>query len=367
MAGKDKTSSTQQTDSPRLSRRDALKLTSAASVPLLAGCTGIGGGGDSSDTLSVAVWSGTYADSFKETVKPMYEEETGTTLQVTTGWADLLSKIKSAPEDNPPFDVTAACCGMYERGVSEGLFQELRLENVPAMDNVYPYLKNFRGHDYGAPVDGAPAAIMYSDQLGWEPTQWSDLLRDAPLGMDGGFYIFPVSIAALILEDMPGIEEIYDGDSHEAVFNKLSEMSVDSWYSSGAERWQDIVQGTVNISQSYFGVSKRKAQEEDGVSVMMPDRTSAWFGHYCVVRGSEKRDQAENFINFLLREDVQSPWAQNSFNLMANQNVQYPDATADAYPQSNEEYQSIKFPDYSYVNENSGTLNNKFQQVKQSS
>ncbi|PSP74018.1 hypothetical protein BRC86_07110 [Halobacteriales archaeon QS_3_64_16] len=62
----------------------------------------------SGETISVGTWAGIYAEAFEKSVAESFEERTGATIGVVPAGGSILSKIKSAPEDDPPFDLAAA-------------------------------------------------------------------------------------------------------------------------------------------------------------------------------------------------------------------------------------------------------------------
>lgn len=355
----------------RTGRRRFLAAAAGGTTAALAGCAAVfggGGGGDGfeGETLRVSVWSGVYADYFNETVKPMFEEETGANIKAIPGWSEIISKIESAPEDDPPYDVTVTEGQFYFLGRNSDLFEQVPVDEMSNLEDVYPYLKEFRTHEYGVPVDGAPVAIMYDESaLDWTPEEWTDLQQqEAKTAMDGGFYVYPTHIGAIVADEKPGIQEMYDENTHDVPFEVLGEMNIDTWYSSGAERWNYIKQGVINLVQSYYGVAQGKARDEENISVVLPDVTTGYFDHYCVVRGTDKRDLGFEFLDFLLRDDVQTEWTQSNNNLMSNSNVEYSDLAKDVYPQSNDEYGNFKFPDWNYLSDYSTEFSERFKRLK---
>ena len=109
-------------DSARRRSRRAVLATAGTGVAALAGCLGGSGGSGSGDgattgtvdsaqpfrnkTLRFSTWSGTNATVFQEEIKPAYEEETGGTLEIGPGWSEIFAKIRAAPSDDPPDDLT---------------------------------------------------------------------------------------------------------------------------------------------------------------------------------------------------------------------------------------------------------------------
>lgn len=367
-----------------LNRRSVLLSTAGASASILAGCSGGNGtSGNSSggstttgsssssegSTLRVADWSGQYHTYFKNTIKPLYENETGTTIELVPGWSAILSKIKSAPADDPPYDIAVTEGQMYKQARGEELFLEIREENVPNLKKVYPYLKDFRSTEYAIPFDGAPVAAMYNnEQVDYEISDWRTLVdRNARLTMDGGFYAYTLHIAAIVADQLDNVGEMYDREYHQTALETADEFNVTSYYGSGAERWQQMQLHVAAVAQSYFGVSVGRKNDNDWISVDLPLPTTGYYDHYGIVRGTDNRREAERFLNFMLRTDVQAKWGETSHQLLANKEAEHSDLALEAgFPTSNSEYKKFHFPDYEYLEQFSSKFSTEFQKLKQS-
>ncbi len=375
----------------RIDRRSFITAGGATAVAALAGCaggTGSGGsggdggdgnsgddesggesgattGGDSSTTIRVSVWSGDYAEFFRNSIKQMYEEETGNTMQVIPGWNEILSKIRSAPDDNPPYDVTVTDGFFYHAGRQDDLFEPVNYDNVPNIDNVYDYLREFRPTEHGVPTDGSPMSIVYDNtRVDDPPSDWAEFgSHTANKGMEGGFYVYPIHCAAIAAQEMEGAQELYTEDTIDTVFQTLREFDVDAWYSSGAEVWEFMRQGRTAMSQWYFDGVVKAAEEENFESVV-PTETTAYFDHYCPVRGTDKKAEVETLLNFMLRPEVQSEWHAEGQNMMSTEGAEYTGPGAEHHPTSDEAYRKISFPDWTQLSEYSDTLSENFSEVK---
>lgn len=354
-------------------RRRFLAAAGGAAATGLGGCIGsITGNGSSgagsSGPLRVATWSGPYSERFRKTIKKRYEEETGNKLQIVPGYSEIISKIKAAPKDDPPYDVTVADGYYYFQGRQSNLFEEIRYDNIPNYEEVFPALKEMRSHDYGVPVDGEPSAIAYSDDLGWEPETYADLYKeDKKLTLSGGFYIYPMQTGAIAADDLDGTDEIYNEDHHDVPFKSLEKMNVTKWFSSGAEIWELFRQGTANIGQYYYATTMLKARDDNlDLNIKVPKVTGGYFDDYCVVRGTDKRKQAEEFLNFLLDADVQTMWSEESWEIKSNKNTEYPDFVRETLPTTNEELKAFKIPDWEYLADYSSDFSDQFKKLKSS-
>lgn len=369
----DRTSSAESTSSKRLSRRVFL-AGSAATGALLAGCTGDGGdggggdgGGDggstagspdsskpfSGQTLKVSVWSGPYVDRFRKHVADPFEKETGATVELVPGWSEIISKIKAAPKDDPPYDVSVTDGYFYSQGRAEELFLSVRYDNVPHFEEVWPHFKEFRPKEFGVPVDGQPSSITYHNDVSNPPSKWSDLEPGDKLAMDGGFYIYPGQVGALLSDEKPGTEEFYSESTHDAPFQALQDLNVDIWYSSGSDIWQYLRQGSAQIAQ-YYGIGTALSVKEEknlDISVTVPEKTGGYMDHYTVVRGTDNRELGEKLLDFMLKPDIQTEWNKDNKAVMSNKNTEYTDRVDEEIPNTPEDFENFNLPDWDYLSQ----------------
>lgn len=356
------------------SRRRVLSIAGVGTATALAGCSAFAG--DSSDggsttgevsgdadfsgeTLRVMVWSGNYADRFEETIKPMYEERTGGTLKVNRGWNDILAKIRSAPEDEPPFDVTITEGYFYLLGRADNLFLPVRSENVPNMEEIINFYTDFRTTEYGVPIDGAPTTLIYRNDADFQPETWADLGSETVqnsngIGIDKAFWWFPQHDAAVAMDDMDLAGEVYDEDLTMSVFDYMEDQwSIQGWASSGEDIWQQFDNGIIDYAQWYYEQTAFDIDDYDNLSHTAPTRNSGFVNHWCPVRGTDKRDMSEDFLNFLAAEETQTEWSKNSPTLFTNENMEYATSKLNEdLPNNSEEAQLIAWPEFDYVNTN---------------
>lgn len=324
------------------------------------------------DTLTAAVWSGGeyWMDGFNEHIVPSFEEKTGATVELETVWAEINSKIQAAPEDDPPWDVTVGDAYVGHYGVQSDLFLEIRYDNIPNFDDVYQYLKDFREHEYGVPVSGMPMSILYRSDSDFKPSSWADFDtqegKDAKTGHEGSWYAYPAHISAYAMDDLPKAQEMYDEQYHEAIFEKLHNWNVDLWYEGGAEFREALRNGVIEAS-AYYMNTHRDAQENDMMEFAYPEEGSVWYwDHYRVIRGTDNRRLAEEWINHLLDPEIQTISAELQYNAAANMNAEYTlDVLAENYPQSESEWEEkAVFFQVPYLPNHWETFNGYFQQVK---
>ncbi len=351
------------------SRRRLLSATAAGSVTAMAGCAELLG---STDQLRVSIWSGLYADQFEEAVAPLYEEEFDTELDIHRGWDEILTEIQNAPDDDPPFDVTVTEGNFYYYGRQDDLFEPIREENVPNAENIMEFYRDIRTTEYGMPVDGAPCTIIHREEMDIEPDSWGDLSSDAVedsqgIGVDTGFWWYPLYATALGMDYEDGAEEMHDEEYHEEILEEFEEWNVGGWASSGEDVWQDFDNDVIDVAQWYYDSVGYDIDDYDGLTHTMPEETTGWFNNWCVVSGTDRRDEAEQFINFLLDADIQSEWAERASLAFSNENIEYPEEVADDLPTTNEQAQNIAFPDWEVLAEYDGDLSDEVSSIQQTS
>lgn len=350
------------------SRRAYLGSVGAASIGALTGCMGGGGGG--TPTLRVTAWSGNYGKRFKKAIKPIFESRFDAELKVNFGWEEILAKIKSAPKDNPPYDVTVTAEPLYYQGRKDDLFQPIRYEeNVPNIKNVIPYYKNIRPYSHGAPVDGAPLTMLYRDDLPEKVDQWSDfkkqfIKQSSGVGVDSGFWIFPLLAAGVGTDTVPGAEELYSEKYHDDVINTLEEWPINGWASSGTDIWQQFDDGLIDAAQWYFGQVYYDIDKHKGINFSMPEANAGYLNNWCVVRGTDKRTLGEKFINMLLDPKVQSKWSEKSPTFFTTKDMNYAGDLGKYLPENQKEAEKMALPRWDGLTQYSDKFAKKFKKMK---
>jgi spermidine/putrescine transport system substrate-binding protein len=198
----------------------------------VAGCLGaVGLGGP--DTLRVATWSGNTVDGVREHFAVPYEEENDVTVEVVGEWDQLLAKVRSAPEDDPPYDMMISYGPLLLRGDNDDLFMEIDRDNIPNTENIYPYVRDeyrTQYNKYGIETGGGVLTIVYDEErLAFDPSGWRDFLRDdfSKGSLEAGFWTDTVNIAAIMMQEMPGSEELYHEEHHDELLDLIRTLYVE--------------------------------------------------------------------------------------------------------------------------------------------
>ncbi|MFC7074063.1 extracellular solute-binding protein [Halovenus rubra] len=321
--------------------------------------------------LNVLIWSGNYADRFKSTVQPLYEEQTGAVLNVKTGWDDITGTMAD-PEEK--IDVSITEGSTFQTAQNNDLIHPVRQENVPQLDNVLDYYRNFRPTARGVPVDGAPCTIVHRSDLDSEIETWADVFPAAQgtngIGLDYGFWAFPMHAVAIGMDSETGASEIYNGNI-DAVWDAFAELNISGWATSGNDIWTMFDDGQIDIAQWYLEQVHYDIDfQSSELSHTTPKNSPAFLNHWTVVRGSEdrgRRRMGEHFLNFLLSAETQTKWAKSSPGMYTNQNTEYPSELAEIVPTNSEQAKQLVFPDWEPILANWETFKSEIDAIKQAS
>lgn len=282
------------------------------------------------ETLVVGIWSGPYADHFKEAIGEPFEEMTGAELQYKYSW-DFTPEIIAAPEDQPPLDVAETADADYLVGVKRELWLPLRYENIPNIDNVYPYVKNEMSPtiEYGVPFDVGMHILLYrKDLVEQAPQSWEDLFRDEFKGKIGIERWFPywVYVGSYLTDYSPPEEAIYSQEGRDAILEQMGRLSK-RWffcYEKGAEFVSALDAGEILVGNYWNGSGTTLILEnQDRYGIVFPEEGGvAYLDHFCVVRGTEKRDLAEAFINYTVGKKAQIDFLKRHYNIMVYKDLE---------------------------------------------
>ena len=362
------------------SRRAALSAIGAG-VAGLSGCLGGGDGGDGGDgatagspdssapfrnqTLRVSTWSGANATVFQEEIKPAYEEATGGTVEIVPGWSEILAKIRAAPADDPPYDLTVTGDRQHYLGLQSDLWEPI---DVTGLDNAARIKEPLLREDpISVPVAYGVMCHAYDESAVEEtPGPWADLLTsDEDVALPGAYWSNSMQMAAIASDEMPFDEELYGPDGHDAIFETLRTIDADKYYTGAQDLWTAIQEGVATTGQYFFAYSQKKSETADmQIGINVPTETTGYIDDYHAVRGTDRLDMATDFLDFLLTPEIQETYAE-SFNMgMATTDVEYPDATSESVPLTPAELEDVSFLEWSDLAEYSETLTERFNALK---
>jgi spermidine/putrescine transport system substrate-binding protein len=363
-----------------ISRRTALKTIAGAGAfigaPAIIGRAPISSAKAAfeGESLIAVSWSGNYEQVFRETIIDPFNAKYGTKAETVGGWDQIVSQIKSAPADNPPFDITVAEEYISSAGLAEDLYLKTDRSKIPNLDAVYPWFyetRPDRAKDYGIPFGGGTCMLLIRNRLGIEPTSWGLLWDDRLAGKvtaDSAAWWWTLSVPAVMDQTAPGLDEMYAMASAEKLFQQLDKLKVAKWFKDGAEQANLLNQEEADAAMSYSSDAYTFLTESpDEYLISVPQEgASAWADWYFKVRGTKHNDLADLFLNYMLEKEAQDRFLAKSLIFMARKDVTVPPHWK-GYPTSNEDYhkmfQIITMDGWDEINANYQTYDDRMKQT----
>ena len=299
--------------------------------------------------LIAVSWSGNYEQVFRETIIGPFNEKYGTKAETVGGWDQIVSQIKAAPADNPPFDITVAEEYISSAGLAESLYMKTDKSKIPNLDAIYPWFYEVRpdkAKEYGMPFGGGTCMLLLRKKLGIAPDSWGLLWDERLAGKvtsDSAAWWWTLSVPAVMSQVSPGLDEMYDMATAEPLFEQLDKLKVAKWYKDGAEQANLLNQDEADAAMSYSSDAYTfLTQSPDEYVVGVPkEGVSAWADWYFKVRGTKHNDLADLFLNYMLEKETQDRFLSKSMIFMARKDVSVPAHWGTGYPKSNEDYHKM--------------------------
>ena len=309
--------------------------------------------------ITVTCWAGFYQEPFEEIFSKPFMKASGAIIVMAPGWSEFISKIKSSPEDKPPYDVFMADGWNYIAAMNLNRLMPIRKENIPNANNIYAELMKREAwvKGYGVPFDGGKLVPIYvRDKISFTPDSWKDLLRpelSGKLSLDQAFY-YGLYAAAFICDKEPGAQEIYSKEGLDAVFQTAAELAprVKKFYKAGAELFQLMDTGEVSMGVYYADGTYGQIKKGMNLGIVSPKEGAvAWIGYLTVLKGTKNRDLAEAFINWCLDPERQTRFSSAVGGWVSNKYSKVPPELKGIQPSSDEEFKRESFFDWNLLNE----------------
>lgn len=299
------------------------------------------------ESLIAVSWSGNYEQVFRDEVIAPFNDKYKTKAETVGGWDQMISQIKAAPADNPPFDITVAEEYISSSGLAENVYLETDKSKIPNLASIYEWFYDSRPVDaakYGIPFGGGTCMLLMRNKLGITDNSWKSLWSDKlanRITLDSAAWWWSLSVPAVISSVSPGIDEMWDyPNGTDPLFAELEKLKVAKWYKDGAEQANILNQEEADAAMSYSSDALTFLNQSPGeYSATVPvEGASGWTDWYFKVRGTKHNDLADVFLNYLLEKETQDRFLAKSLIFVARKDVTVPAHWGDLYPKSNEDF-----------------------------
>ena len=255
--------------------------------------------------VNVCSW-GEYID---ESLITRFEEETGIRVNYQTAESNeaLYSLIKMGGAD---FDVIVPSDYMIARLIEEDMLAELDYDNIPnfdLIDDTYKHLSYDPENKYTVPYTWGALGIIYNTAMVSEPiTSWSALFDPQYAGQVLMSNNSRDAIGAALLSLGYSLNTTDESQLEEA-FNLIKQAKDNGVYQAFVmdEVFGKMEGGNAAIAMYYAGDYLTMLENNEDLAFVIPEEGSNWFvDAMCVLKSSQHKDEAEEWINFIASTDA---------------------------------------------------------------
>ncbi|MDC0739579.1 extracellular solute-binding protein [Cognatishimia sp. SS12] len=297
----------------------------------------------SAEEITVSAWGGFFEETLKTVIYPGFTEETGIEVRSIAQPADqawLTQLTNAARAKQAPADLSLVADEVFIRGQSIGLWANLDAADIP---NTATLLDGFTKVSDEGNLNAVGALSWFTtfvtntDAVSDAPASWADLWErdwDGKLGLTSNSNSGLIEATALTFFD--GYETMQTREGLEKIIAKIAELKpqVQLWYRDEGQFQQSLEAGELAGGLYYHDVTMLSAADGRPVTSTFPKEGGILGDAYWIVpRDSKNIDAAEQFINYMIRPDIQA-------KLVRNLGVA-PVAKRDAMDLSDEEFAAV--------------------------
>ena len=255
--------------------------------------------------VNVCSW-GEYID---ESLITRFEEETGIRVNYQTAESNeaLYSLIKMGGAD---FDVIVPSDYMIARLIEEDMLAELDYDNIPnfdLIDDTYKHLSYDPENKYTVPYTWGALGIIYNTAMVSEPiTSWSAMFDPQYAGQVLMINSSRDAIGAALLSLGYSLNTTDESQLEEA-FSLIKQAKDNGVYQAFVmdEVFGKMEGGNAAIAMYYAGDYLTMLENNEDLAFVIPEEGSNWFvDAMCVLKSSQHKDEAEEWINFIASTDA---------------------------------------------------------------
>ena len=306
----------------------------------------------SGQSVVVQVWGGTYEETFKEYVEPIFEERTGATIEYVIG-ATPIAQL-GAEGENPSVDLIHGDAAEVVRGTEMDLFETIDQSKLSNAQDLYD-----QAWEYPNAIVtnwGAYGIAYRTDLMETPPTKWFDLWDPQYAG--GKIGIMDLGMGgALEMADIVARTQGYecaDQENWDNLFAKLEELkpNVGILGMQHADVESMLEQGDIVMCVETNGRAISMMQAGLPVGFCMPEEgVPAMTSYIAITKNSPNKELAYILADILLSPEVQKAYAENNFYAPSNSKTEISEELIDFMPYGEEQIANLVYIDAAAVEE----------------
>ena len=279
-----------------------------AAVPLFlaAVCSGCGGSGADAKVLTVL----NYGKYFDPEALKLFEEETGIRVEYEEYESpeEMYTKYKAGSID---YDLLCTSDYIIEKLIGEGEVLEMEHENIPGYQNLDPAIIDASAsfdpeHKYTLPFFYGTVGILYNtDEVNDAETESWDVLWDSKYD---GKIIMENSVRDCFLVPLKrlgySLNTTDEAQLNEALSMLLEQKPLIYAYFVD-ETGDEMAAANASLAVTYSGEAAYAQSLADNLAYTVPkEGSNLWIDSWFIPKTCKNTEYAEQFLDFLCREDI---------------------------------------------------------------
>jgi spermidine/putrescine-binding protein len=268
-----------------------------------AGCGGEKGGGKDENVVNILNWS----EYLPENLIKQFEEETGIKVNYSTisSNEELVAKLNVG---NATYDLAVPSTYYVEVLIKEGKLEKINKDNIPNFKNIDEKFLGWEfdpNDDYSVPYMWGTEVIAYNEDLvDFEIDEYKDLfdpsLKDSLVVLDD-----PRTMLGAMLEMLGYSANSTNEEEIKKAGEELKKLmpNIKAFDSDSPKNL--LVSGEVKAGIVYGAEAALAMRENPSIKMVLPkDYLSLWQDNFVIPKGAPHKENAEKFIDFILRPEI---------------------------------------------------------------
>jgi len=303
------------------------------------------------EPLVINSYGGPFEKFMRDEIIPVFEKETGIKTTLDIGLAkDWLATLRASGPENPPYDVLMVNAIWAALMRTEGFFEPLPIAEIPNMKDLYPVAR--QPDDNGVIAWMQPIGVAYrTDLVKAAPSSWKDLWNPEFKNQIGLYTITNTAGMMFLLM----IAKIYGGSEYktDVAFDEIVKLKPFNQVDFSGTMETLLTRGEVMVGPLDFPAVARLKLKGADLAMNLPPEGSFMFDQmFNMLKGSKKKAQGYQWINFMLRPDNQLKWVKDFYVTPCSQAVTIPDDLKPLIPLSGDRMKDIVIFDWDTANKN---------------
>lgn len=326
-------------------------LTACGSPPQPSESDGNKDTNDESESLTVAIFGGSWGDAIKENLVKPFEEEHGVTVNIVEGTSSVILSQLKQEKNSPTFDVVLLDSGISELAYEEELVETFDInEFEDAKSLIDQGIQKDGDEVFGVALGYWGLGLIYNtEKIDTPPSSWLDLWN--PEFEDVVTIPSPDTTGGLPF--VTRISELESDSSIDKAFEKISELKAIAYFDGSGSADNLYQTGEAWIGAHYGGPAW--SLQDDGVPVefVVPEEGVLGAGSYWhLVNGAPNKDLAIEFLETSIGVEAQKGVAEHLYLAPVNKDVELSEHALERMPFGKDgSIDDIYMPDYQNINE----------------